>query len=128
MIDHVDFAVTDLPRSRAFYMKVLAPLGMAPVASVDRSDGDGHRGVGFGTLEKPVFWIGCGDPVQGRLHVAFRAESRDAVNAFHRAALTAGGIDHGAPGLRPHYHAHYYAAYVRDPDGHVIEAVCHHWH
>jgi len=122
VLDHVDFAVTDLARSRDFYAKVLAPLGISPL--LDISHADGRSGTGFGVAGVPRLWIGGGQPVGGRLHIAFRADSRDAVVAFHVAALRAGGADHGGPGLRPEYGDSYYAAYARDPDGHVIEAVC----
>ncbi len=74
---------------------------------------------------KPSFWIGEGEPASGPLHVAFAAKTRAAIDAFYAAALQAGGTDNGPPGLRPHYHANYYAAFVRDPDGNNIEAVCH---
>jgi len=122
MFDHVDFAVRDLATSRAFYAAALLPLGFRPLLETDRADG--RRGTGFGRGEFAQFYIGGGRAVDGRLHVAFKAQSRAAVDAFHRAALAAGGIDRGPPGLRPRYHEHYYAAYVVDPDGHVVEAVC----
>jgi len=122
MLDHIDFAVRDLARSREFYRAALAPLGMRPVIEIDREDG--RQGTGFGTSGMAQFYIGGGVPVAGRLHVAFAAPSRAAVDAFHRAALDAGGADNGKPGPRPRYDASYYAAYVIDPDGHVIEAVC----
>lgn len=124
MLDHIDFAVADLARSRAFYMRALAPLGMAPVVDVVRAH-DAREGTGFGPPGRPVFWIGKGDAPDGRLHVAFAAGSRAEVAAFHAAAIAAGGRDNGTPGLRPRYHPHYYAAFVLDPDGHNIEAVCH---
>ena len=123
MLDHIDFAVSDLARSRAFYTRVLAPLGMAPVLEIARDDG--REGTGYGPPGRPLFWIGRGDRLTGRLHVAFSADPREQVDAFHRAALAAGAGDNGAPGLRPRYHPHYYAAFVLDPDGHNIEAVCH---
>lgn len=121
MLDHIDFAVSDLVTSRAFYVAALAPLGLVPILDVDREDG--RRGTGFGSGEMGEFFIGGGEPVGGRLHVAFRAKSSSAVDAFHAAAIAAGGADHGRPGVRPAYGEGYYAAYVRDPDGHVIEAV-----
>ena len=124
MLDHIDFAVRDLATSRAFYVAALAPLGYRPLLEFDRADG--RRGIGFSDREFARFYIGGGQAVHGRLHVAFEALSRDSVDAFHRAALAAGGADRGAPGLRPHYGEHYYAAYVIDPDGHVVEAVCRH--
>ena len=122
MFDHVDFAVTDLGRSRDFYVKVLATLGISLLVEIKRTDG--REGSGFGISGDPRFWIGGGRPVEGRLHIAFQAESRDAVIAFHAAALGAGGADRGEPALRPQYGDPYYAAFVLDPDGHVIEAVC----
>jgi catechol 2,3-dioxygenase-like lactoylglutathione lyase family enzyme len=121
-LDHVDFAARDPARSRAFYAAALAPLGIRPVVETDREDG--RQGTGFGPGEPAQFYIGGGPPVAGRLHLAFAAQTRAAVDAFHRAALGAGGRDHGQPGLRPHYDENYYAAYVVDPDGHVVEAVC----
>ncbi|MDR3385911.1 MAG: VOC family protein [Rudaea sp.] len=125
MIDHVGFAVADLVRSRAFYVSALAPLGFAPVMDVTREQSGGYAGTGFGPPGRPQFWIGNGDARGGSMHVAFVAGSRAAVDAFHKAALAAGGRDNGAPGLRPHYHENYYGAFVFDPDGHNIEAVCH---
>ena len=122
MFDHVDFAVGDLAVSRKFYAAALAPLGIKPLLETDREDG--RRGTGFGRGDLAQFYIGGGKSADGRLHVAFVASSRTAVDDFHRAALAAGGMDRGQPGLRPHYHQHYYAAYVADPDGHVVEAVC----
>ena len=124
MFDHVDFAVADFSRSRAFYVQALGALGISPVIDIKRDDG--REGTGFGTTEMPRFWIGKGAAASGRLHLAFEASSRGAVNAFHRAALDAGGQDHGPPGLRTQYGESYYAAFVLDPDGHVIEAVCRH--
>ena len=122
MIHHIDFAVTDFVRSRKFYVRALSPLGLEAV--MDRNHEDGRTLTGFGELPDPVFWIRNGKPLQGRLHVAFAAASRAAVDAFHAAALAAGGTDKGAPGLRPRYEEHYYSAYILDPDGHNIEAVC----
>ncbi|NOT86567.1 MAG: VOC family protein [Lysobacter sp.] len=122
MFDHIDFAVTDFPRSRDFYTNVLAVLGFSPFMEIQREDG--REGTGFGSLHGPQFWIGGGQPVTGRLHVAFQAASRDTVDAFYATALSMGGVSHGSPGLRPQYGEPYYAAFVLDPDGHVIEAVC----
>lgn len=121
MFDHVKFGVSDLAASKAFFLKALAPLGLEVV-----SEGAPAYGVElcpkgktsslclYQTEEKPA-----------HLHLAFVAETRAEVDAFHRAGLAAGGKDNGAPGLRPHYHAHYYAAFVIAPDGHNIEVVCH---
>lgn len=124
MLDHIGFAVRDYVRSKAFYETVLATLGYRLIVEVGPEQGaDGHH-AGFGA-GKPDFWIGEGRPPIGNLHVAFAAADRAAVDAFHAAALAAGATDNGAPGLRPHYHANYYGAFVLDPDGHNIEAVCH---
>lgn len=122
MIHHIDFAVTDFARSRAFYVLALEPLGMKAV--MDSKRDDGRELTGFGQPPDPVFWIRTGEPINGRLHVAFTAPSHAAVDAFHKAALEAGGKDNGAPGFRPRYGEHWYAAYILDPDGHNIEAVC----
>ena len=120
MLDHMGFGVTDFRRSKAFYEKALAPLGIGIVKEVPE-----REAMGFGAAGKPFFWIARAEGLKGHLHVAFAAENRAAVDAFHRAAMAAGGTDNGAPGLRPHYHETYYAAYVHDPDGNNIEAVCH---
>jgi len=125
MIDHIGFAVADFARSRAFYVSALAPLGFGPVMDVTKEHTGGYEGAGFGAPNKPQFWIGNSDKRGGSMHVAFMAPTRAAVQAFHRAAIAAGGRDNGAPGLRPHYHANYYGAFVFDLDGHNIEAVCH---
>jgi catechol 2,3-dioxygenase-like lactoylglutathione lyase family enzyme len=125
MIDHIGFAVSDLARSRAFYVQSLAPLGFAPVMDVSREQTGGYEGTAFGPPGRPQFWIGNGEQRGGPMHIAFAAASRSAVDAFHNAAIAAGGHDNGAPGLRPHYHPDYYGAFVLDPDGHNIEAVCH---
>jgi catechol 2,3-dioxygenase-like lactoylglutathione lyase family enzyme len=120
MLDHIGFTVSDYDRSRSFYEKALAPLGltllMEPVPGVG----------GFGEPGKPFFWIDTRSPSpQSGLHVAFRADSREKVDAFHAAAVEAGGTDNGAPGIREIYHPTYYGAYVLDPDGNNVEAVCH---
>ena len=126
MIDHMGIAVSDIGRSRAFYEAALAPLGMTLNMEVSPEDtASGGTALGFGAGDDKIFWIGDNERVGEGTHVAFRAETRAAVDAFHKAALGAGGRDHGAPGLRPRYHANYYAAFVIGPDGHNIEAVCH---
>lgn len=126
MIDHVGFKVSDYARSKAFYLKSLAPLGYGLLMEVTpEMTGTDSWHAGFGCDRKPDFWIGTGDATHGSLHVAIAAKNRAAVDAFHTAALAAGGIDNGPPGLRPQYHPGYYGAFVRDPDGHNIEAVCH---
>ena len=104
VIHHVDFAVTDFAKSREFYVRALAPLGLTAV--MDRNHGDGRQLTGFGELPDPVFWIRNGEPLRGRLHVAFSANTRAAVDAFHTAALAAGGKDKGGPGTRPRYGEH----------------------
>jgi catechol 2,3-dioxygenase-like lactoylglutathione lyase family enzyme len=116
-LDHVTLKVADVPRAAAFYDVALAPLGLA------RLFGDGETFAGYGG-ERPFFWIGRGEQAGGT-HVAFTAADRAAVEAFHQAALAAGGRDNGAPGVRAHYHPTYYGAFVLDPDGHNVEAVCH---
>ena len=125
MLDHVGFAVSDFVRSKQFYERALAPLGYGIVMEVTPQESGGGAFVGFGDQRKPYFWIGTGDALTGRLHVAFMAKDRAAVDAFYHAAIAAGGKDYGAPGLRPHYHPNYYGAFVLDPDGHNVEAVCH---
>jgi catechol 2,3-dioxygenase-like lactoylglutathione lyase family enzyme len=125
MLDHLGFPVADFERSKAFYARVLAPLGYRLVTSIDLSDETGPGGyAGFGA-DRPQFWIGTGKPISGRLHVAFVARERALVRQFYEAAIAAGAKDNGPPGLRPHYHANYYGAFVFDPDGHNIEAVSH---
>lgn len=126
MIDHVGFKVSDFERSKAFYTQVLAPLGAGLVMEVTpEMTGTGSRHAGFGMDRKPTFWIGTGETTRGGLHIALVVASRAEVDAFHAAALAAGATDNGAPGLRPIYHPGYYGAFVMDPDGHNIEAVCH---
>jgi catechol 2,3-dioxygenase-like lactoylglutathione lyase family enzyme len=125
MIDHMGFAVADLDRAKSFYVNALKPLGLAVVMEVTPQETGGYGGAGFGVDKKPFFWIGAGSKPKGGVHVAFAARTRAEVDAFYRAALAAGGKDNGAPGPRPHYHAHYYGAFVFDPDGNNIEAVCH---
>jgi len=125
MLDHVGIPVSDYQRAKAFYLMALAPLGYDLVMEVASKETGGASHAGFGAQARPQFWIGSGKPIKGRVHFAFVAKDRDAVDAFYAAALKAGGKDNGAPGLRPHYHANYYGAFVLDPDGHNIEAVCH---
>ena len=124
MIDHTGLNVSDYRKSKAFYLAALAPLGYQVVMELPSSivpDG----GLGLGVPPKSDFWVAGGKPNVPPLHVAFRAENRAQVDAFYKAALAAGGRDNGPPGPRPHYHANYYGAFVLDPDGHNIEAVCH---
>ena len=128
MIDHVGVAVTDYDRAKAFYTSALAPLDYTLIMEATAAQTEsGFPAAGFGAESKPDFWIGgegrLGKPVP--MHVAIAVKTRTMVDAFHRAALAAGGKDNGAPGLRPHYHPNYYAAFVLDPEGNNIEAVCH---
>jgi catechol 2,3-dioxygenase-like lactoylglutathione lyase family enzyme len=122
VIHHIDLAVADLERSTEFYTRALAPLKLGLVEHHRHSDG--REVVGFGALPDPVFWIRSDQRPTNRLHVAFLAESRHSVDSFYRAALAAGGVSNGEPGLRPQYAEHYYAAFVLDPDGNNVEAVC----
>jgi len=125
MIDHTGVNVSDYSKSVAFYTAALGAIGIVKVVEIPASV-TGHADVaGFGPPGKAEFWIGAGAPNRPPLHIAFRVDSRAAVDAFYRAALAAGGRDNGGPGLRPHYHPDYYGAFVLDPDGHNIEAVCH---
>jgi catechol 2,3-dioxygenase-like lactoylglutathione lyase family enzyme len=121
ILDHVGFAVSDFERSKAFYREVLGTLGIELLA--DWTFGREHV-AGFGKGH-PTFWIGDNKPARGSMHVAFTATSRAQVNAFHSVGISMGGRDNGPPGIRAHYHPNYYGAFVLDPDGHNIEAVCH---
>lgn len=125
MLDHVGIPVSDYARSLAFYTRALAPLGIDLIMEVTPEMTCNGSAAGFGSDGKPYFWFGDDGAPGQHTHVAFAADSRAQVDAFHAAALAAGGRDNGAPGLRPHYHPDYYGAFVLDPDGHNIEAVCH---
>jgi catechol 2,3-dioxygenase-like lactoylglutathione lyase family enzyme len=130
MIDHLSLAVSDIEVARRLYDRCLAPLGLVRLMGTDEPD---YVATGYGSKDvpEPCFWIGAGrqparlSPLREGQHVAFRAPSRAAVDAWHAAALEAGAADNGKPGLRPDYHADYYAAFAIDPDGNRIEAVCH---
>src|SRR5690242_1161319 len=126
-LDHITLTVSDYARAKAFYQKALAPLGIQLVLESGES-------AGFCRTRTSEFWtVSRPSSIQERehvrlitpTHVAFAAESRAEVDAFHVAALAAGGSDYGGPGVRAHYHPDYYAAFVLDPDGHDIEAVFH---
>jgi catechol 2,3-dioxygenase-like lactoylglutathione lyase family enzyme len=119
MIDHVGIGVSDYQASKAFYERALAPLGIELIMEVQSA------AAGFGSGGKPFFWLESGRAVATEVHVAFATEDRATVDGFHSAALEAGGTDNGAPGVRAIYHPNYYGAYVLDPDGNNIEAVCH---
>lgn len=125
MIDHTGLSMTDPKKSREFYEKALAPLGYSVLMEIPTEYTGGAVVLGFGVAPKPDFWIHQGPPQTPRIHIAFAADSREQVDAFYRAAIEAGGKDNGPPGPRPHYHPNYYGAFVFDPDGHNIEAVCH---
>ena len=127
MLDHLGLAVSDLARSRRFYEAALQPLGLQVMMEVGPGQTEsGGTALGFGDGEgDPFFWIGDNERPGEGTHVAFTASSRAQVDAFHEAAVAAGGRDNGAPGLRPIYGPSYYAAFVHDPDGINVEAVCH---
>jgi len=119
MLDHVTIGVSDTERSKTFYDRALRPLGITRLYAEDEAF------AGYGISPKAFFWIGVRDTPQTGAHVAFTAQDRAIVDQFHREAIAAGGRDNGQPGIRRHYHPNYYGAFVLDPDGHNIEAVCH---
>ena len=123
MIDHITFGVADFDRSTAFYDKAFAPLGVTRLFTVPMEHAGGVKVTGYGDV-RPWFWLAEQDATRGKLHVAVEAADRAAVDAFYAAALAAGGRDNGPPGIRAHYDPDYYGAFVLDPDGHNIEAVC----
>jgi catechol 2,3-dioxygenase-like lactoylglutathione lyase family enzyme len=128
MIDHYTLLVSDFERSLRFYSAALKPLGYAVVMQLTRAqvpDLPVAQVAGLGAGGKPDLGLRPSDGPLAATHLAFACEDRPAVDAFHAAALKAGGRDHGGPGLRPQYHPHYYGAFVLDPDGYNIEAVCH---
>ena len=118
MLDHVTIGVEDIERSQRFYDSALRPLGVA------RLYGDGNRFAGYGVDPKAFFWIGIRNIAQTGSHIAFAADDRATVDRFYAAAIAAGGRDNGPPGIRSHYDPNYYGAFVLDPDGHNVEAVC----
>lgn len=118
MFDHIGIGVSDFESTTSFFLKALAPLGVAVAM-------EGPNSIGLGVGGKPSLWLHQATVTPAPLHLAFVATQRDQVDAFHRAALAAGAQDNGLPGLRPHYHPHYYAAFVIGPDGHNVEVVCH---
>jgi catechol 2,3-dioxygenase-like lactoylglutathione lyase family enzyme len=119
VLDHVGVNVSDLAAARSFYVAALEPLGIKPIMELE------GVAAGFGDEQKPYFWIAKRDPATPSAHIAFTAPDRATVDAFHSEALAAGATDNGEPGPRPIYHEHYYGAFVLDPDGNNIEAVCH---
>ena len=124
MIDHMGLAVSNMERSKTFYADALKPLGIGVLMEVTAAQTGADAHAGFGKNNKAFFWIGTGQKTKGGTHVAFAADTRTDVDSFYRAALAAGGRDNGAPGLRPHYHPNHYGAFVLDPDGNNVEAVC----
>ncbi len=124
MIDHMSLNVADLDVMQAFYEKALAPLDVKVMMRFGKEITGSADVVGFGA-EKPFFWLAGTRKTEPAQHIAFRATTRAEVDAFHKAALEAGGKDNGPPGIRPHYHDNYYGAFVIDPEGHNVEAVCH---
>ncbi len=124
MLDHITFGISNFARSTAFYDQALAPLGVKRLFDAPRDHTGGVSVTGYGDT-RPWFWIAEQDATSGKLHIAIQAKSRAEVDAFYAAAIAAGGRDNGGPGVRPHYHPGYYGAFVLDPDGHNIEAVCH---
>jgi len=125
MIDHTGVSVSNYEQSKRFYRETLTAIGYELILEFPPSVTGSVDVAGFGEGGKPDFWVVSGVPNKPPVHVAFRVNSRAVVDAFYKAALAAGDSDNGQPGLRPHYHANYYGAFVRDPDGHNIEAVCH---
>lgn len=128
MIDHISTYATDFTATKSFYEACLAPLGIAVQFEMEMTwdtEFSGRHACSFGPSGKSVFWvIEVKEPYSPR-HIAFEAEDRKSVAAFYEAALGAGGTDHGAPGLRPEYHEHYFGGFVLDPDQNNVEAVCH---
>jgi catechol 2,3-dioxygenase-like lactoylglutathione lyase family enzyme len=118
VFDHIGIGVSNLETSKSFFLQALAPLGVGVVMDVSHA-------VGLGRGQKPSLWLGATGNKPLPLHIAFAAEDRRQVDEFYRSALAAGGKDNGPPGIRPHYHPNYYAAFVIGPDGHNVEAVCH---
>jgi catechol 2,3-dioxygenase-like lactoylglutathione lyase family enzyme len=124
MIDHTSIAVIDYAVSKKFYQELLGSIGYELMAEFPASVTGSVDVAGFGENGKPDFWLAVGASAPHQ-HVAFRVKSRALVEAFYQAGLAAGGRDNGGPGPRPHYHANYYGAFILDPNGHNIEAVCH---
>ena len=125
MIDHTGVGISDMARSKRFYGPALGAIGYQLLAEFPAAVTGTVDVAGYGEPPKPDFWLSSGAPNTPPIHIAFRVASRQAVRDFHAAAMAVGGRDNGAPGLRPQYHADYYGAFVLDPDGHNIEAVCH---
>ena len=118
MIDHIVIQVSDLAAGKDFYKRALVPLGYELIWDLE-------EWAGFGVKGKPDFWLRSGSKTETQVHVAFRSSNRATVRSFYEAAIAAGGTDYGSPGIREDYHPNYYGAFVLDPEGHNIEAVCH---
>lgn len=128
MLDHLTIVVSDIERSKAFYLAALAPLGYVTIMELTREQIPTlpvDKTIGLGVGGKPDLWLRPSAEGSTPTHIALRADDRATVDAFHGAALAAGAEDNGAPGPRPHYHASYYGAFVLDPDGYNLEVVCH---
>lgn len=126
MIDHLNLAVSDIDESSAFYTAALGSIGIDELLNIEPDKAEsGGRMVAYGKGKKPFFWIFDNERVGENTHVAFAVGTRAEVQMFYEAALGAGGTDNGAPGPRPQYHENYYGAFVLDPDGINVEAVCH---
>jgi catechol 2,3-dioxygenase-like lactoylglutathione lyase family enzyme len=125
MIDHTGVVVSEFEKSKKFYSAALAPIGLVLVSEFPASLTGDTDIAGFGAPPNAEFWIVQGIPNNPVVHIAFRVSNRTLVDTFYMAAMAAGGRDNGSPGIRPQYHSNYYGAYVLDPDGHNIEAVCH---
>jgi catechol 2,3-dioxygenase-like lactoylglutathione lyase family enzyme len=125
-IDHIGLSVSDFEAAKKFYAAALAPLRIGIIMEFPAGATGDQPAAGLGADGKPFLWIAGGGKTSPHTHIAFRAENRAQVDAFHKAALAAGGKDNGPPGIREHYHPNYYGAFVLDADGHNIEACCHH--
>ena len=125
MLDHLGINASNFETSRQFYEASLAALGITKIMEVTPEQTGGYHGIGYGADGNPFFWLGNAALHSSGIHIAFAAADRAAVNAFYAVAIEQGGRDNGGPGLRPEYHENYYAAFVLDPDGINVEAVCH---
>ena len=124
-IDHTSLSVSDFAAAKAFYAAALEPLGITVLMEFPKAVTGNVDVAGLGSNGKPFFWLADAGRTTPRVHLAFAAGSRAEVDAFYKAAIAAGGKDNGPPGVRPHYHANYYGAFVIDAEGHNVEAVCH---
>jgi len=125
MLDHIGIGCSDFDVSRKFYEAALVPLGISTIVEFTPEMTGGYHGVGMGANGQPFFWFGSGGARGTGMHVAFTAATHAQVDAFYEAAMANGGRDNGPPGIRAHYHPNYYGAFVFDPDGINVEAVCH---